>query len=144
MVHVLRHVTIFFHAYTKHGSLGVPCLWTIIPALQPKRFARLAKSDNPVLQAVVMRPWSCLLLEQTKTLVSFRKEMIKTPRQSRVYWKRRLHSSANGKAPREVTNAPACSKGVQEGTRLLSGRAFIDVVKQRISALPNLTRTKMR
>ncbi|KAH9364747.1 hypothetical protein HPB48_014880 [Haemaphysalis longicornis] len=59
-----------------------------------------------------------------------------------LYWKRMLYSSADGKALKEVANAPTCSEWGRDGSRLLTGRAFINVVKLRINALPNLTRTK--
>lgn len=53
-----------------------------------------------------------------------------------------MYSSMDGIALKEVGNTPPCSEWVRDGTRLLTGREFINAVKLRHDALPNLTRTK--
>lgn len=111
------------------------------PALRLRRFTELGKSDSPLLKATAMLPWMRELMEWTKALAFFRKERIETLRQSQAFWKHMLYTSADGKALK-VANAPACSEWVRDCARLLTGHAFINAVKLRINALPNLTRAK--
>ncbi|CAN7999852.1 unnamed protein product [Ixodes hexagonus] len=58
------------------------------------------------------------------------------------FWAGKLHHSSDGAALRECGEVPQAQRWVAEGTQLLPGRTFIDMVKLKVNAMSNLTRTK--
>ncbi|KAG0437250.1 hypothetical protein HPB47_017530 [Ixodes persulcatus] len=55
-------------------------------------------------------------------------------------WAARLHRSCDGAALRDSRRVPAAHQWISEGSRLLRGRQFIDLVKLRINAQPTVER----
>ncbi|KAG0445048.1 hypothetical protein HPB47_001137 [Ixodes persulcatus] len=56
-------------------------------------------------------------------------------------WTSLLHRSNDGAALRDCGKVPGAHRWVSEGTRLLRGRQFLNLIKLRINAMPTLERT---
>lgn len=131
----------YFHAPVSEGGLGIGCLKTAIPRMQLQRLSRLATSSSPFCKQAYETSMIKNALKKAEGGCRAMGRQLQDKRSELKYWSCRLHASNDGKALREVRHMPTAQRWVQEGTSLLTGKAFIDVNKLRINALPVRVRT---
>lgn len=104
--------------------------------------SRMATSSSPICRQAADTYMVKTALERAKKACVVRGNILSDKQSVGKHWSALLHASNDGHALREVRHVPAAQRWVQEGTGLLTGRAFIDVNKLRINALPVRIRTK--
>lgn len=132
----------YYHAPVAEGGLGVGSFSTAIPWMQVQRLSRMATSSSPICRQAADTYMVKTALDRAKKACVVRGNILSDKQSVGKHWSALLHASNDGHALREVRQVPAAQRWVQEGTGLLTGRAFIDVNKLRINALPVRTRTK--
>lgn len=131
-----------FYAPIKEGGLGVPCLRTAIPGMALHRLLALGMSSHPACAVALQLPHMVDLRDRLERSSIFKGEVLRTRGAVARFWARQWHRCPDGAALRECSRVPSSQAWVGEGTRLMKGKKFIDLVKIRANALPNLTRTK--
>lgn len=131
----------YFHAPVESGGLGIPALRHMLPRLKLQRMAMLRMSDVPACGDAVKCP--ALILEERKatTLLTVNGVVLRTAKDVQGHWAELLHNSVDGEHLRTCKEVPESQQWVSDGTRLLSGRDFVDCAKLRINAIPTLART---
>lgn len=81
-------------------------------------------------------------LAQAKRLMNYKGITIDSSKTYARFWTNTLHSSADGAAIKDAASAPGCTSWLMDGSRLMTGREFINTVKMFINAMPFLTRLK--
>lgn len=132
----------YFHADVSEGGLCVPSLRTAIPGMQIRRLEKLSQSSHPACRAALKTRLLKSLTQRAKAAARYRGKELFTKKAVSAFWTELLHHSVDGAALKNCRDAPYAQAWVRDGTRLLSGKQFIDLVKLRINAFPNLTRTK--
>lgn len=132
----------YFHAPVNEGGLGIGCLSTAIPWMQLKRLSKMATSSSPFCRQAAETSMVKTALGNAERACVVDGRTLRDKTSVERHWSALLHASNDGCALREVRNMPAAQRWVQEGTCLLSGKAFIDVNKLRINALPVRVRTR--
>lgn len=132
----------YFHAPVKEGGLGVGSFSTAVPWMQGVRLSRMATSSSPICRQAAETHMVKAALGKAEEACRVRGNILSDKQSVEKHWSALLHASNDGAALREVRQMPAAQRWIQEGTGLLTGRAFIDVNKLRINALPVKTRTK--
>lgn len=130
----------YMHANIKDGGLGIGALRWNAPLRRMQRLLRLPLAD----QAGSSIPGSFLRKEleicKNRLLVE-RQQQLSTDGDIRNRWAQLLYTSVDGSGLQESTKVPQQHVWVQEGTRFLSGRDFLQSCKLRINALPTRSRT---
>lgn len=67
--------------------------------------------------------------------------VIETAEQLKARWARLLYTSNDGRALSESKKVPSQHQWVTEGTRFLSGKDFINMIRIRVNAMPTKSRT---
>lgn len=132
----------FFYAQIEHGGLGVPCMRTLVPGMRARRLERLHDSESAICQTAALTNYAVSQTQQAEKLCVFRGHTIRTAKESRRFWKDKLHTSADGIALKGCHQAPGSNAWIGQGAPFLTGREYINLVKMHINALPNLTRLK--
>lgn len=132
----------YFYAQVGEGGLGIPNLRTTIPGMQGRRLHKLTTSTSPAVRESMRCRLLIHLLKRAQEGSSFRSVQLPTRAAVAAFWRANLHRSVDGRALKDCADVPYAHHWVAEGTRLLPGRAFIDVVKLRINAMPTLTRLR--
>lgn len=130
-----------FHATVKDGGLGISSLRTI-PYLKKRRLAGLETSGYTACQEVAKMAYVHDELIKANTMSKYDNAMIRTAQQNLSYWRNKLYASTDGAALRGIETAPGATNWLREGTSLLTGRNFINLVKYHFNAMPVLARTK--
>ncbi|XP_042143722.1 uncharacterized protein LOC121834054 [Ixodes scapularis] len=128
----------YFHAPVESGGLGIPALRHTLPRLKIQRMAMLRMSDVPACGDAVKCP--ALKLEEQKAMNLLTVNGT-TAKDVKDHWAELLHNSVDGAHMRTCKEVPESQQWVSDGTRLLSGRDFVDCAKLRINAIPTLART---
>lgn len=131
----------YFHAPVVTGGLGIPALRHMLPRLKLKRIAMLRLSEVPACVEAVKCP--ALVMEERKAtdLLTVNGVTLRTSKDVMNHWADLLHNSVDGGHLRECASVPESQAWVADGTRLLSGRDFVDCTKLRINAIPTLARS---
>lgn len=132
----------YYHAPVGEGGLGVASLRTAIPWMQLRRLSRMSNSSSPFCRQAAGTSMVQTATAKAEKACEVRGQPLRNKRSVDKHWSFLLHASNDGGALREVRLVPEAQCWVKEGTSLLSGKAFIDVNKLRINALPVRTRTR--
>lgn len=132
----------YFYAAVGEDGLGVMCLRTAIPAMQVRRLVRLSESASQTIQQAAACRLIVSLLTRARGCCRYRNCDIGSKSLGDKFWQYNLHRSVDGHALKDTNQAPFAQHWIAEGSKLLPGRAFVDVVKLRINALPTLTRLR--
>lgn len=131
----------YFHAPVESGGLGIPALRHMLPRLKVQRMAMLRMSDVPACGDAVECPALKLEEQKAMTLLTVRGRVLRTAKDVKDHWAELLHNSVDGAHLGTCKEVPESQQWVSDGTRLLSGRDFVDCAKLRINAIPTLART---
>lgn len=131
----------YFHAPVEEGGLGIPALRHMLPRLKMNRIAMLRMSDVPACGDAVKCP--AIIHEERKatSLLTVNGAVLRTAKDVTSHWAAVLHSSVDGGHLKGCAAVPQAHAWVSDGTRLLSGRDFVDCAKLRIGAIPTLARS---
>lgn len=123
----------YIHSSINDGGLGIPSLRWSVPAMRLSRIRALVKTND------------CSYLQQeiqkVKSRLDERGETYSSADEIRNRWSKLLYARIDGKALKGSANTPAQHNWVGEGTRFLSGKDYINLIKLRINALPVRART---
>ena len=131
--------TPYFHADAKYGGLGVPSLATSIGLMKTVRFGKMAMSDDPTVLAISRHPNTQRLLKRWGT-TKVQGTSVTNKDEAKETWASKLHCTIDGAGLAEANLVSYAHRWVTDGTRLLTGRNFIDAVKIR----GNLVGTRSR
>lgn len=129
----------YIHANTVDGGLGIQSTRWLAPLRRLNRLLKL-----PVAQQNMAGPVGGFLtneIAQCRTRLGEGGELLLKPSDIRRKWARQLYERVDGVGLRESARVPQQHAWVHEGTRLLSGRDFLQSCKLRINALPTKSRT---
>lgn len=132
----------YFHAPVSEGGLGVTSLRTAIPGMTLARIQGLRFSDHPGCEAALRCRMLTDQVRRARQAANIDGVPLATKAGVHKYWADKLHGSYDGAALRETRHVPAAQSWVADGTRLLPGRHYVNVIKLRVNALPTLSRTK--
>lgn len=103
------------------------------------KFERLALSGPPACVETL----SCSLIREALRHADCLSVFDGAPLQSSDacsrFWTGKFHHSSDGATLQECSKVPVAQQWVAEGTHLLPGREFIDMVKLRVNTMPNHT-----
>ena len=132
----------FFHAHSADGGLGLPQLTVQVPLMRRDRVERLygrntgANGRDPVMTAVI---------EQSRILQSERAmfsdgikcygEKVTTKNGRRQATAAALHASCDGKGLTDMGQVPAVSRWVNNGSKMVGGRACVNAMQVRAGCL---------
>lgn len=129
----------YIHADVRDGGLGIQSLRWQAPLRRLNRLAKL-----PIAQQVLTGVAGSFLekeMEQCRTRLSDGGSLLVTGADIRRRWAELLYSKIDGAGLKESARVPQQHVWIQEGTRFLSGRDFVQSCKLRINALPTKSRT---
>ncbi|CAN8001537.1 unnamed protein product [Ixodes hexagonus] len=131
----------YYHAPVENGGLGIPALRHMLPRLKLNRIAMLRISSVPASNEAVKCP--TLIQEERKAIdqLTVNGVILRTSKDVTDHWTELLRNSVYGGHLRECASVPESQAWVSDGTRLLSGRDFVDCTKLRINPIPTLART---
>lgn len=129
----------YFHANIKDGGLGIAALRWHAPLARLRRLQSL-----PLNNAATGGAPGVFLegeIKGCKTRLLDDGQSLSTSDDVRKRWARQLYAKVDGKGLQGSVKVPQQHVWVQDGTRLLSGRDFLQACKLRINALPAKSRT---
>lgn len=132
----------FYHARNAEGGLGITSLRTSIPWMRLQRMSRLDQSTSTMSAAASKLGYITSILKQAKQLIMYKETAIESRKTYDKFWTRTLHTSADGAALKDAATTPGGTSWLVDGSRLLTGREYINTVKMYINAMPCLTRLK--
>lgn len=129
----------YIHAHVKNGGLGVPALRWSAPLKRLQRLRRLPMADAMTRSS----PGAFLRNEIEKCSERLREvgQQDITCSVLRNWWAQQLHAKVDGGGLKESAKVPQQHVWLQDGTRFLSGKDFLQACKLRINALPTRSRT---
>lgn len=129
----------YFHAHVKDGGLSIPSVRWLMPLHRAGRLRNLTRDtgerttpSHPYFLEEIQRANRRLLDGQT--ILDSREKITKR-------WASVLMASVDGRGLRMSRKVPQQHNWITDGSRLLSGRDFVNSVKLRINALPTRSRT---
>lgn len=123
------------------GELGVVSLRASIPSMRVKRLDNLRFSDHPECAAALTKPLLTGLHRTSLEACRYKGKELLSKKSVQKMWAALLHRSNDGAALRESRDVPGAHRWVSEGTRMLPGRQYINLLKLRVIAQPTLERT---
>lgn len=129
----------YIHADVKDGGLGIQSLRWIAPVGRLQRLQKL-----PLVQQGGVEAPGAFLENEIKICrlrLTDGGSLIASNVEVRKMWASRLYMRVDGQGLRESALVPQQHRWIQEGTRFLSGRDFVQSCKLRINALPTKSRT---
>ena len=124
----------YLHADVKAGGLGIPSLKTQVTLMKRKRLIRMADSNDPMVKALGESQFVAKLLERAgKPKVD--STPVETAEEAKALWAERLHRTVDGAGLAEADHVPFVHDWLIDGTRLMSGREYINLVKIRGSLM---------
>ncbi|KAK2577953.1 hypothetical protein KPH14_000752 [Odynerus spinipes] len=124
----------YIHAKAKDGGLSIPSMRWQMPLM---RLQRLKSYTNEV----AVSPYLTQEMGRAQRRLREGTVDIDTTAKLEQRWANLLHASVDGQALKESSKVPQQHQWITDGTRLLSGRDFINSVKLRINAMPTRSRT---
>ncbi|CAN7982141.1 unnamed protein product, partial [Ixodes pacificus] len=118
------------------------CLRTAIPGMALRRLQNLDESSHPMCRAALDLPHLRDLKDRLTRSCRYKGEDLFSKRSAMKFWTQSLHGSYDGAVLRDTRQVPAAQSWISDGTRLLPGRHYVNVIKLRVNALPTLSRTK--
>lgn len=125
----------YIHASAREGGMSIPSVRWLMPLHRHTRLAKLSGKPNASN--------SYIQQEQQKAMRRLidGKNIIDTLAKLDDRWANMLHSACDGQGLKESRKVPQQNRWVTQGTRLVSGRDFINMIKFRINAMPTKSRT---
>ncbi|KAG0425873.1 hypothetical protein HPB47_026983 [Ixodes persulcatus] len=130
-----------FHAPAAEGGLGITSRRASIPSMLLQRLGNLSLSDHPGCEAALRTPLLTSQQRRAAAATNFQDRDLTTKVEVHRMWPMLLHRSCDGKALKESRKVPAAHRWLTDGTRFLSGRQFINLVKLNNNVLPTLELT---
>ncbi|KAG0435539.1 hypothetical protein HPB47_018428 [Ixodes persulcatus] len=131
----------YFHASVGEGGLGEVSLRASIPSMRLRRIEGLRFSDHPGCAEALRCPLLVGFRRRALDACYYQGVELRDKKAVQRMWATRLHRSCDGAALRDSGRVPAAHRWISEGSRMLRGRQFIDLIKLRINAQPTLERT---
>lgn len=129
----------YVHAHVRDGGLGITALRWSAPLRRLQRLERL-----PLAEAMNNNVPGAFLMNEIKKckerLLDIGQPNV-TNKELRSWWARQLYAKVDGDGLKESAKVPQQHVWVQDGTRFLSGRDYLQACKLRINALPTRSRT---
>ncbi|CAN7982139.1 unnamed protein product [Ixodes pacificus] len=122
-------------------GLGATSLRTAIPRMTLFSIKGLRFSDHPGCEAALRCRMLLDQVRRAQQTASLNGIPLTTKAKVHKHWAGRLHGSYDGAALRDTRHVPAAQSWISDGTRLLPGRHYVNVIKLRVNALPTLSRT---
>ena len=126
----------YFHAPIAEGGLGIPSLRWIAPLLRKNRLTTLRLGEDHPRNDFLEREITIC----EKRLRDGRNEF-QTLDDVNKWWATTLHNTVDGGDLQRSAETPGQHRWVNDGTKFLSGRDYINSCRLRISALPTKSRT---
>ena len=123
--------TALFHAEIVNGGLGVPLFSQTIPLLKQKRIANLCRSEDPVIQAILVMPQRSASLLKQGTSRSFCGTVVSSKQCLRSALARSLHESVDGCGLALASQVPQQHQWLEKPDSALTGADFIGAIKVR-------------
>lgn len=125
----------YIHAHSKDGGLSIPSMRWLMPLLRRNCLSAMLIPNEGTQ--------SFLRNELEKSVKRLRIGSMDIDRLAKLNkkWSDNLHTSVDGKGLEDSRKVPQQNSWVNDGTRFLSGRDYINSIKQRINALPSRSRT---
>jgi len=128
--------TAFFHAHATDGGLGLPQLVTQVPLMRLDRVERLfrrATQDRDPVTAVVIKQCRTLKAERARWSdgVKCYDDTVTSKASRRQATASALHASCDGAGLLDMSQVPAVNRWVSSGSRLMTGKSFVDAVNIR-------------
>lgn len=129
----------YIHTNVKYGGLGIASLRWCVPLRRLKRLERLSLAET----AIASVPGAFLNKEvsQCQMRLCENGEQLKSSECIDRRWARLLYAAVDGVGLKEAERVPRQHEWIQDGTRFLSGRDFLQSCRLRINALPTRSRT---
>lgn len=128
-------VNAYFHANVKDGGLSIPSMRWLMP------LQRRLRLERQVIRGEQIPDFLLQELGIVRRRLTVGRDDLNTDRKLEQRWAALLHGSSDGKGLKDSRKVPQQHRWVTEGTRSLSGRDFINIMKLRINALPTKSRT---
>lgn len=128
----------YIHANTKHGGLGIASFRWHVPLRRLKRLERLplaavhaTSTPGAFLKKEIMQCEICLRNDQRQ---------LKSAEDIDRKWSTQLYSMVDGAGLKEAGRVPRQHDWIQDGTRFLSGKDYLQSCRLRINSLPTRSR----
>lgn len=125
----------FFHADVRDGGLSIPSMRWLMPLHRRVRLKNLIQDFQTV------DPYLTREIQATTRRLTENRSTIETAEQLKKRWAQILHATIDGRCLKESNRIPCQHRWVTDGSRLLSGKDFINMIKLRINAMPTRSRT---
>jgi len=132
----------FFYAPGKHGGLGLMSFRVSVPGMIASRFDRMSTSDSKYVRSAAKAPAIISRISRAKAIMMKGGELeVGNATLAQRYHTKQLHEKVDGQALAHCSDVPEVHTWLSDGTRMMSGQAFVESVKIRINAMPTLSRT---
>lgn len=129
----------YFHAEIKDGGLSVPSVRWLMPLRRLERLRNLELHEEREQSLATV--FLAREIERSRGRLRDRDVGLETAKLVSERWAKLLHTSTDGMALKRSRDVPAQHRWVGDGTRLVSGRDYINMTRLRINALPVKSRT---
>lgn len=127
----------YFHAAVKDGGLGIPSMrWTAPVSRRGRLLAVLKNTNHPGLIQYIEQE-----LRECEKRLTDQGVCHNNPKIIADRWAQRLYGSVDGAGLKESRSTPHQHQWIADGTRLLTGKDYINCGRTRIGALPTRSRT---
>lgn len=133
----LPHDTVnaYVHAKGKDGGLSIPSMRWLMPLRRKDRLEKLARGRQLSSSSYLSQE-----IAKAKRRLNESPQEIRNTADLEQRWARLLHSSWDGMALKDSRKVPQQHHWVTDGSRLVTGRDFVNMIRLRINALPSRSR----
>ncbi|KAL0098716.1 hypothetical protein PUN28_020672 [Cardiocondyla obscurior] len=129
----------YIHASIGDGGLGISSLRWTVPLRRLNRLKKLPLAEQPANSAP--GAFTQNEIKQCENRLKDNQQNIKTSADIYKRWAEQLYTKVDGIGLKESSQVPQQHVWIQEGTRFLTGKDFLQSCKLRINALPTKSRT---
>ncbi|KAL0103798.1 hypothetical protein PUN28_017835 [Cardiocondyla obscurior] len=129
----------YIHASIRDGGLGISSLRWTVPLRRLNRLKKLPLAEQPANSAP--GAFTQNEIKQCENRLKDNQQNIKTSADIYKRWAEQLYTKVDGIGLKESSQVPQQHVWIQEGTRFLTGKDFLQSCKLRINALPTKSRT---
>ena len=133
--------TAYFHSTAADGGLEIPRLRFVIPVMKNRRMAKLAVTEDPIMQCVANSPCFLAAMKRSAKAAVVAGQVLETGRDAQRLSATQLYASADGRGLRQQRETPHVNRWVRDGSQLLSGGDYIEAIKVRGNLLATQERS---
>src|SRR6218665_924153 len=123
--------TAYFHSTAADGGLEIPPLLFLIPLMKNHRMAKLAVTEDPIMQCVANSLCFLAAMKRSAKAAVVAGQVLETGRDAQRLSATQLYATADGLGLRQQRETPHVSRWVRDGSQLLSGGDYIEAIKVR-------------